>query len=267
MIADHAASIAASSKIYIVGSFANEGSDPDRDTSRTRTILSNNLAILRYDIMITGSQMKTDMYAVANELQHQTRLRLLEMQMDRERAVLLSVTQAKSATVPPLMNGYLGLLADPTTFALGVADGWIDNTTTSLGETAFNNMVAACFENGGRPNCAVGSITQIRKFTSWAADRIRSTPDTRVGGQYITQYLTDTGVTIDLIPMMKWPVDMLFLIDDSKFTLRAKTGRKLLIEKLAHTGDYDRWQLLSEFSLEHHGVAWGQHGAFLKLAA
>ena len=37
------ASIAASSKIYIVGSFANEGSVPDRDTSRVRSILSNQL--------------------------------------------------------------------------------------------------------------------------------------------------------------------------------------------------------------------------------
>jgi hypothetical protein len=266
MIADHAASIAASAKIYIVGSFANEGSVPDRDTARTRSILSNNLAILRYDIQMTGSQAKTDMYAVADELQHQTKLRLLEMQMDRERAVLLSVTQAKSATAPPLMNGFLGLIADPTTFALGVSEGWVDNSTTALGETAFNNMVAACFENGGRPNCVVGGVSQIRKFTSWATDRIRSTPDTRVGGQYITQYMTDVGITVDLIPMMKWPVDMLFILDDSKLTMRAKTGRKLIIEKLGKAGDYDQWQLISEFSLEHHGVKWGQHGAFLKLA-
>jgi hypothetical protein len=266
MIADNAASIAASSKIYIVGSFANEGSTPDRDTTRTRSILSNNLTILRYDIQMTGSQAKTDMYAVADELQHQTKLRLLEMQMDRERALLLSVAQAKSATVPPLMYGFLGLIAVPATFASGVADGWVDNTTTSLTETAFNNMVAACFENGGRPNCVVGAVSQIRKFTSWATDRIRSTPDNRVGGQYITQYMTDVGITVDLIPMMKWPVDMLFILDDSKFTMRAKKGRKLIIEKLGKSGDYDQWQLISEFSMEHHGVAWGQHGAFLKLA-
>ena len=127
-------------------------------------------------------------------------------------------------------------------------------------------MVAACFENGGRPNCVVGSVSQIRKFTSWAVDRIRTTADTRVGGQYITQYLTDTGLTLDLVPMMKFPVDMLFILDDSKFSLRAKTGRKLLIEKLGKAGDYEQWQLLSEFTMEHHGVAWGQHGAFLSLA-
>jgi hypothetical protein len=48
--------------------------------------------------------------------------------------------------------------------------------------------------------------------------------------------------------------------------MRAKTGRKLIIEKLGKAGDYDQWQLISEFSLEHHGVKWGQHGAFLKLA-
>ena len=41
---------------------------------------------------------------------------------------------------------------------------------------------------------------------------------------------------------------------------------KLIIEKLGKIGDLDQWQMLSEFSLEHHGIAWGQHGAFLALA-
>ena len=262
-LASCTASIAASAKIYIVGSFANEGSVPDRDTARTRTILSNKLAILRYDIQMTGSQLKTDMYAVADELQHQTRLRLLEMQMDRERGLLLSRGSAKSSTVPAYIQGVLDLFVQ--NYATGVAGGWVDDSTTALGESAFNNMVAACFENGGRPNCVVGGVSQIRKFTSWETDRIRSTPDTRVGGQYITQYMTDVGITVDLIPMMKWPTDIMFILDDSKMTLRAKTGRKLIIEKLGKTGDLEQWQLLSEFSLEHHGFAWGQHGAFLAL--
>ena len=264
------ASIAASAKVYIVGSFANEGSVPDRDTSRKRSLLSNNLTILRYDIQMTGSQAKTDMYAVPDELQHQTKMRLLEMQLDRERAVLLSRGLARSATIPGFMDGVLNLFVGPgslnTSWAAGVAGGWIDDTTTALGETAFNNMVATCFENGGRPNCVVGGVSQIRKFTSWATDRIRSTPDTRVGGQYITQYMSDVGITLDLVPMMKWPTDLLFILDDTKMTLRAKTGRKLIIEKLGKVGDYDMWQLISEFSLEHHGFAWGQHGMFSALA-
>jgi Family of unknown function (DUF5309) len=254
------ASIAASTKLYIVSSFANEGSEPDRDTSRKRTLLSNKMGILRQDIRITGSMVATDMHAVANELQHQTRQRLLEMQFERERSIFFSRAQSRSGTVYGSFKGLMELFVDNIT-----QTSWVDNSTTTLGETAFNNIVAELFENGGRPNVVVGPVAQIRKFTGWATDRIRSTMDTRVGGQYITQYLTDTGLTLDLVPMVKFPAHLLFILDTSKIELRAKKGRKLIVEKLAKVGDYDTWQMISEYSLEHHGFAWGQHGAFMAL--
>jgi len=259
-IASTKTSLAASAKFYIVGSFANEGSEPDRDASRARTLLSNKMTILRKDIRITGSQAATDMHAVSNELSHQTALRLLEMQFQRERSILLSWGQARSATAAGLFEGMLQLLHEQ------VANNWLDITTTALAETTFNDLVANIAENGGRPDVVVSNYTQIRKFTGWEGDRIRSSPDQRVGGQYVTQYLTDTGITLDLIPLAKFPSSLMFVLDTSKLKLRAKQGRKLLLEKLGKTGDFDQWQLLSEYSLEHHGVAQGHHGAFLSLA-
>lgn len=253
-------SIAASTKLYIVGSFANEGSEPDRDTSRARTLLSNRFTILRKDIRITGSQQSTDMHAVANEVQHQMRLRLLEMQFERERSILFSRQQDRSATAAGLMKGFAELFIDNQT------ESWVDTSTTSLTETKFNDLVAEIAENGGDPNVVVAGYSQIRKFTGWATDRIRTKRDERVGGSYITQYLTDTGKTVDLIPMKKFPSDWMFVLDTDKFSLRAKKGRRLLMEKLGKKGDYDEWQLLSEYSMEHHGVAQGHHGAFFALA-
>ena len=87
-----------------------------------------------------------------------------------------------------------------------------------------------------------------------------------MGGGERTRYLTDTGKTGDLVPMVKFPVDWLFVLDVDKIKLRALKGRKLLLEKLGKVGDYEEWQLLSEFSMEHHGVAQGQHGAFFALS-
>lgn len=259
-IASTKTSLAASAKFYIVGSFANEGSDPDRDTSRARSLLSNKMTILRKDIRITGSQAATDMHAVANELQHQVASRTLELQFERERSILLSWGQARSATAEGLFKGMLQLLHEQN------ANSWVDISTTALAETTFNDLVAEIAEHGGRPDVVVGPYAQIRKFTGWAADRIRSRPDDRIGGQYVTSYLTDTGITLDLIPMSLFPSSLLFVLDTSKIKLRAKSGRKLMLDKLGKTGDYDQWQLLSEYSLEHHGVAQGHHGGFLVLS-
>ena len=254
------ASLAASTKIYIVGSLANEGSEPDRDTSRKRTLLSNKMTILRKDIRITGSQMATDMYAVASELQHQIRMRLLEMQFERERSILYSWGQARSATAESLLHGMAELLLAQS------GESFVDDTTTTLTEAAFNDLVADIADNGGKPNVAVGPVSQIRKFTAWNQDRVRTRPDAHLGGHYVTQYLTDTGITVDLVPLKKAPASFLFIIDTEKLSLRAKKGRKLVLEKLGKKGDYEEWQLISEYSLEHHGVAQGYHGAFVLLS-
>ena len=251
--------IAASAKFYIVGHFANEGSDPFPDTSRLRSILSNNFSILRKDIKITGSQAATDMYAVGNEPTHQMAMRLLEMQFERERTLLLSATQSRSATAAGLMNGAMGFLDAYT------AQSWVDSTTTTLTESAFNDVVAACWENGGTPNVFVGNVKQMRLFTDWDDSKIRTRPDSRMGGHWITSYLTDTGIEVDLVPLRHFPVNLGFILDTNLINLVPKQGRKLIVEKLAKVGDYERWQLLSEFTLEMRKYDMGAHGAFMKL--
>ena len=135
-LASTTASIAASAKVYIVGSFAPEGSTVDRDVSRQRNLVSNKMAILRKDIRISGSQMATDMHAVANELQHQIKLRLLEIQMERENSILLSFGQSRSSTATGMFTGILELMVDLT------ANSFSDHSTSSLTESAFNNLPA-----------------------------------------------------------------------------------------------------------------------------
>lgn len=251
--------IAASTKLYIVGHFANEGSDPFDDTSRARSILSNNFTILRKDVKITGSQAATDMYAVSNEPRHQLAMRLLEMQFERERSILYSYTQTRSTTVAGFMNGVAGFLNGAT------SNDWVDNSTTSLTESTFNNMVATCWENGGTPNVFVGNVKQMRLFTDWDDSKIRTRPDARMGGHWITSYLSDTGIEIDLVPLRKAPMNYGFLLDTNLMTLVPKKGRKLIVEKLARVGDYDRWQLLSEYTLEFRKYDMGAHAMFLEL--
>jgi hypothetical protein len=252
--------IAASAKLYIVGSFANEGSDPFPDKSRQRTILSNNFNILRQDVKITGSQAASDMYAVGDESRHQIAMRLMEMQFERERTVLYSYPQTRTSTVAGYMQGFYGFLDGYT------AQAWVDNSTTTLTEPTFNNLVSECWDNGGQPNAFFANKDQIRKFTQWDQTRVRTQVDARLSGHYTTRYLTDSGIEVELVPMRKAPTNLAFLIDTSQCHLRPKNGRKLLLEKLAKVGDYERWQLLSEYTLEMRNYDMGHHGMFTELA-
>lgn len=254
-------SVAASTKFYILGNVANEGSDPRVDNSRTRSVLSNKFVILREDVNVTGSMDATDMHAVPEgESRHQIKMRLLEMQRNREMQILYSAkSTARSTTDASTMKGIYGFLR-------GESGSHIDSTTTSLTEDAFNDVVAEIWDNQGSPNVVVGSQDQIRKIVQWDATKIRRTPDDRTAGTYFSRYLTDVGEEVELLPLRKVPKNILMVLDTSKISPRAKRGRKLILEKLAKTGDYDMWQMLSEFSLEMRGYDKGQHGMFSNLA-
>jgi len=66
--------------------------------------------------------------------------------------------------------------------------------------------------------------------------------------------------------MRRVPKNFAFVIDTSKCQLRAKKGRKAIMEKLGKNGDFDDWQIISEFSFEMKGYSNGQHGMFTKLS-
>lgn len=242
------------SKIYIVAHYVNEGSDPYGDISRKRTILSNKFGILRKDIRITGSQANTDMYAIGSEPSHQATLRLLEMQREREMAVILSTGQARSSANAAYIYGFWGYLNSVS------SNDWVDTSATSLTESRVNDMVAVLFDNGATgPFGFIASHAHTRLFTKWDADRVRTVPDAKLGGHFISKYLTDVNEEIELIPMRKFPANMAFLIDFSNVELKPKRSRKLIMEKLAKAGDYERWQLISEYTMCMVGYDKGYH--------
>ena len=261
IVSSHASTdiaIAAGEKLYIIGDAVNEGSGPRADTSRTRSTLSNNMSILRKDIQITGSMAATGFHAVENELKHQIQMRLKEMQRDREMHILLAATVAQSSTAAGVMNGVLGFLK-------GQTGDHIKTTQAALTENAVNDMVAELYENNSTPNVLVVPVIQGRKFTAWDRDKIRTAPDARLAGHFVTKYLTDVGIEIEILMMRQFPANLGFVLDTTKINPRAKSGRKLFIEKLGIDGDRTRYQIISEFSLEMRGYDKGQHGMWQKL--
>uniref|UniRef100_A0A6H1ZUY2 Putative capsid protein n=1 Tax=viral metagenome TaxID=1070528 RepID=A0A6H1ZUY2_9ZZZZ len=251
-------SVAANRPWYVVGAFANEGSIPNIPGVRQRVILSNVFTILRQDVQITGTMQSTDMYAIGREDKHQVLLRLKELQRERERAALYSAKITKTSGMAGLMDGVLGFLGTQT-------GTHIDTTTKALTETAVNNIVSFIWEQGGRNLALFAHINQTAKFTRWDKNRIRMRPNDKLGGGYITSYMTESGIEIDLIPMANVPTNIAYVLDTGKIKLRAKRGRKALMEKLGKMGDFDDWQIISEFSMEMKGFNLKQHGGFFRL--
>ena len=252
-------SIEVADKIWILGAPVNTGSLARVGTPRARAIASNTMMILREDVQITGSMKATDMYAIGKEDQHQILLRLKEMQRQREMFALYSDTEARNSTQAGLIKGVFGFLG-------GLSGDNIDTSTTTLTETAFNNVVGGCWDNGSENLKFFAHRDQCAKFTQWDKNRIRMAPRDGRGGGFINKYMTEVGVEVDIIPLRRRPKNFAFVLDTSKMRLRAKRGRKAIMEKLGKSGDTEDWQIISEFSLEMRGYNQGQHGIFTKLS-
>lgn len=245
--------------MYIIGNLALEGSDPRKDKTRTRNVRSNKFAILRQDIRITGSEAATGKHAVANELQHQIEMRGIELKRQMETMLLFSPDSAAHAsTTYGRCQGLIGYLNEQS-------GSHIDTSTATFSESALNTVVAELWQFGSNPNVFMGHPDIVRKFTAWDRSRVRMAPDAKVGGFYVPRYMTDIGIELELIAMRRVPKNFAFVLDTSKIHPRAKSGRKLLLERLGTTGDYIEYQLLSEFSVEVRDYDLGGHGFFSKL--
>ena len=255
-----ATSTIAGDKLYILGAVANESSLPRTGNWRSRVVNTNNFTILRQDVQISGSQKATDMYAIGREDLHQIRMRLKELQREREKAALYSLTVTpRSTTEASLMDGALGFLID-------AGGSNIDTSTTTLTESAVNTVVSSCWESGATNLAFFGNIDQTAKFTRWDKNRIRMAPNDSRGGGIITKYMSESGLEVDIIPMRKVPNNIAFVLDCSKIQLRAKRGRKGVMQMLGLAGDFEDHQIISEFSLEMKGYNLHQHGLFTRLS-
>ena len=243
---------------YVIGAFANEGSLPQIPMPRQRVVCSNNFSILRQDVQITGTMRATDMYAIGREDRHQILMRMKELQRQRERAALFGITKAKTSAAAGIANGVLG-------FLLQTSGTHIDSTTYTLTNTKLNEMVSFLWEYGSDNLTFFGHKDQCAKVVRWDVNRIRMRPDDRRGGGYINQWMAECGVVIDVIPMRHAPINLAFVVDTGRVSLRAKKGRKGFMEKLGKMDDFEDWQIISEFSLEMKGWNLRQHGMFTAL--
>jgi hypothetical protein len=253
-------SITAGDKFYILGAVANEGSLPRSGKWRARTITTNDFTILRQDVQITGSQKETDMYAISREDLHQIRMRMKEMQRERERIALYSPgVTPRSTTEASLSKGVFGFLS-------AQSGAHIDTSSTTLIPSALNTVVNTLWDYGANQLAFLGDINQCAKFTQWDIDRIRMAPRDGRGGGHVTYWMSEAGIEIEIIPMRQVPTNLAFVLDLSRIQLRAKKNRKAIMEKLGLAGDFEDWQILSEFSLEMRGYDHAQHGMFTKLS-
>ena len=241
-----------------------EGEDATTDAATATVRLSNTCQIMDKVARVSGTQRAVNSAGRSDELEYQVYKKTMELRRDIEASVLSHTAEVTGDTTTARKFGGLGTWltsnlseADDATTSTGAGNNArTDGTNRALTEAMLKEVLREAWNNGGDPECiVVGSFNKqvISGFTG-NATRMKTAEDKKLMAA-IDLYDSDFG-ELQIIPdRFCRPIlggsdttGDLWVIQ--KDMLALATLRPVGIESLAKTGDSDRRQILTEFTLE-----------------
>lgn len=256
--------VAAGDTMHILGNASLEGQDADaaRFTSRTRR--ANWTQIFSKTVLVSGSELAVRHLGVADELDFQKTKALRELLRDLENTVLNGIAPAAnevgSDTVRRTTNGVLPQLT--TNRFIPGAGGFPSGT--DLDEAKLNAALRLIWErSSGQVDLIVVNGFQKRAISQFGAgSRAYAADDPRFTSQ-VAVYESDFGV--QRVVLSRWvPRDAVLLLDSGRVQVLPLAGRSFHYRPLAATGDFEKGQVLGEYTLELRNEA--AHGVIRGLA-
>lgn len=228
------------------------------DISKGRTKRRNFTQVFERALQITQSRKGMDMEAVSDELQHQIKLRTLEIKRELDLAVLLGHaywdgSYYTGTTEKRTMQGIIKYIRD-----YDLDNTYNDDTVTqvsgALTVAAINALLYKIWDAGGLdetadPIMVVGGAQQ-RVISTFDKELRRVEQGERQVGYYKNVFLSDMGIELPVVLDRWMNSDMLLVLDRSRVALRALQGDAWHMEKMAKTGRSEKWQISGQYTLE-----------------
>jgi hypothetical protein len=224
-----------------------EGDENVSDESTQRSRKHNVCQIFKSEVYISGTQSAVALAGVPNELAHQTAQRLMELtrQLSMTAWGGVKITSAGAGGSDSVYRSMDGL----RNFVRAQASQ-LDTTAQALTEATVNKLYRKIWDLGGQANFAIGHAEQMTAFSEMYKDKIRLAPTDASRGVYVTKFLTDLGVEIDL-KVDRWVgKGDLLLGDSSRINLAWLKGRNMQQTPLDKRGDSLRAMMVGEATLE-----------------
>lgn len=236
------ASHAASAVVEIVSNARDEGDESDADFTTQVAAPYNYAQIFQAEVKVTRTQNKISQFGISAEYDYHVQkrfreqVRLLEKTLfDGVRNVGTNSTAAGSYD-PRSMGGFRQFITDNTA---SLSSG-------PLTQKDLEDQIQACWTDGGNPDLIICNGWVKRKISSFYAPYVRTTRAENAGGVTIDQIETEFG-TLNLL-MSRWcPSSQLYVVS-SEF-VGILPYDEFFDEPLAKTGDYERGQVVGEYTL------------------
>ena len=246
----------------IIGSPKQEGDETVTDLSLVRPRIGNTCQIFKKEVAISGTLMAVHLAGVPDEYNYQLAHRTLELRRDLGMSVYGAVQITAggsngSATVIRSMDGIRNRILRGQTLASYTPQGTLPQipTDTAFSEDLINRLYRYIYNQGAEATFACSTADQMTKFSQLYKDEVRLAPSDRQRGVFVTKYLTDMGVELDLI-IDRWALPGDIVVgDERRLRLTPLKGRAWQATPLAKQGDSWRGMIVGEYTLEVRNAA------------
>ena len=257
----------------------NEGADATFATPTATSRLGNYHQISVKDFAISGTLESVDKAGRERESAYQKVLKSLELRRDIEKSVG-DTNAARSASDPrksASLITWMTNVSKPSDMGHGTGDGTdtadLTGTARALTLAQIESANQEAWEDGGNPQILVCSATNKANISNLSAagtnlvtNQVNATAGTApsfVGA--VSVFLTDFG-ELQLTPSRFLSNDKLFIIDPDYVSIGTLNGRNFAESELSKTGDADKTQIVTEFTLvvkspKAHAAVFGLNGS------
>jgi hypothetical protein len=230
--------VANNTAIEILGVARLEGAESTGLGYTVRSTNYNHTQIMQREIKVSRSQNQISQYGIREEFDYQSNKAIPHLMRLVEKAVYNGYRAAGSSAVPRSFGG-LG------TF---VTDNAINSGSAAVTQAKFENALKAAYVDGGKPTKAFVSPTNMQVIKNFydSANFLRVDTKEKSVGMTIEKIITPYG-NIDLI-MDRWASNATIYILDPEH-VGFVTYYPFTSEPLAKTGDYQRGEVVGEFTL------------------
>ncbi|MCC6779773.1 MAG: DUF5309 domain-containing protein [Hyphomicrobiales bacterium] len=237
-----------------------EGDDATTDAVTPTVRLGNLCQISDKVARVSGTQQAVEHAGRDDEIAYQEMLKGLELKRDME-SILCGVNQAKAAgdgssTARKLASVLSWIKTNTSKGASGsdpaAADGTgtrTDGTQRAFTEAQLKTVLQSIWNAGGKPDIIMTGGFNKQVFSTFTG---RATPTEDTKAKKITAavdaYESDFG-RLSIVPNRFQRARDVLILQMDMWAVAYLTGRKMVSIPLAKTGDSDRRQILSEYTL------------------
>lgn len=235
-----------------------EGDDATTDASTATTRLGNRTQISDKVARVTGTARSVNTAGRADELDYQMLKRGRELRRDMEKALLANNAKVTGAdTTAAELAGVPAWIATNTDFNTSDGgdptgdgtDARTDGTQRAFTEAQVKTVMVSVFDQGGMPDVMMlGGFNRQIASTFGPGTKFQQVSDSTLHATFDV-YESDFG-NLKIVPNRFQRSRDALILQTDMWAVGFLPGREFATYELAKTGDTDRRQILSEYTLE-----------------